>query len=84
MPNSATRPFDKNKDLKVDDLAKTGGNAFVSCGEGGSSSRFNPYFTASYCGDGVEARSWLPALVRVAIVGDSKVAEVEAFAFGSG
>lgn len=71
----------------MDDLAKTGGNAFVSCGEGGSSSRFNPYFTASYCEDGVEARSWLPVLaciVTVVLIGDSKVAEVEAFAFGSG
>ena len=47
-----------------------------------SKAQFSPYFTASYWGDKVEGRLWLPAVVR--IVARGKISEVEAFAFGSG
>ena len=46
-----------------------------------SKAQFSPHFTTTYLGDEVEGRAWLPAIV---LIGDGKVAEVEAFAFCSG
>lgn len=63
----------------------------MSCGEIGTVWRLETLkqslFHRNLLRNGVEGRLWLPVLaciVTVVLIGDGKVAEVEAFAFGSG